>query len=242
MSARRVQKAARRVLTTWSHKYLGRGSGSNLQPLFASLLNEIVVQIPNSGAALYLREKGHLILVVTSDELKPLRYRRNLPLTGLRMLLEREVTRPPSLSAQDFFTTGNHEHLIAFSLRVGKAPKGLLLLRGADNQRITARKMAQVRPMLVNLATTLSMVNALVRERERSTRLGLINRLCQQVDSMVGESNLYDRIVSLIQKAFAYDHVGLYLVDKKNSTLILQSLAGKYRGITPSGQRIPFGQ
>jgi signal transduction histidine kinase/putative methionine-R-sulfoxide reductase with GAF domain len=242
VSARRVQQSERRVLTTWSHEYLGRGSGSNLQSLFISLLNEILAQIPNRAAALYLREKGHLILIVSSDEQKPLRYRRRLPLTRLRSLLESEVTHPANLSAQDFFTTGKHADLVAFSLRIGTTPKGLLLLRGVDNPRITARKMVKVRPTLVNLATTLSMVDALVRERERSSRLGLINKLCQQVDSMIGESNLYDRIVSLIQEVFGYDHVGLYLVDKKNSTLILQSLSGKYRGIIPPGQRVPFGQ
>ncbi|MCC6398404.1 MAG: GAF domain-containing protein [Bacteroidetes bacterium] len=96
--------------------------------------------------------------------------------------------------------------------------------------------------MLANLATALSLVDALARERDRSSRLGLINRLCQQVDSMVGESNLCDRIVSLIQEVFGYDHVGLYLADKTTGTLTLQSLAGKYRGVIPPGQRVPLGQ
>jgi two-component system, sporulation sensor kinase E len=242
MPARHAQKKTHRILTTWSQGHFGRGSGSNLQPLFTSLFSWIADQIPNRAAAVYLREKGHLILIASSDEGKPLRYRKTLPLMQLKELLDSELTPSDKLAPRDFFTAGKPGFLVALSLRFGKKSKGLLLLSSSEPIRISTRKMVKVRPVLVNLATTLSMIDALARERERSTRLRLINRLCQQVDSMVGESNVYDRIVSLIQQQFGYDHVGLYLVDKKSSSLVLQSLAGKYKGITPPGQRIPFGQ
>jgi signal transduction histidine kinase/putative methionine-R-sulfoxide reductase with GAF domain len=242
MPGRRVRKSESRGLTIWSREYLGRGSGSNLQPLFRSLLDAICAEIPNCGAGLYLRKRGHLVLIISSDQGRVLRYRKTLALTQLLGLLVNEVSYTPHLAARDFFATGKPDQLVAFSLNLGKRPIGMLLLCSTNLARIPARKMVQIRPTLINLATTLSMVDALARERERSSRLGLINKLCQQVDSMVGESNLYDRIVSLIQEKFGYDHVGLYLVDKKSTSLILQSLAGKYKGITPLGQRIPFGQ
>ncbi len=242
MSVSQTRKSASRVLTTWSREHFGRGSGSNLQPLYASLLNWITIQIPNRSAAVYMREKGHLNLVISSDEGKLLRYRKKLPLTRLRGLLESEVTQSSHLAAGDFFTMTEPDGLFTFSLRLGKTPKGLLLLSGVHASRMATRKMAKVRPALANIATTLSMVDALVRERERSSRLRLINKLCQKIDSMIGESNLYERIVLLIQEVFGYDHVGLYLIDKKTNTFVLQSIAGKYKGIVPPGQRIPLGQ
>ena len=242
MSAKSARKTESRVLTIWNQDYYKRGSGSNLQSLFVANLDYISRHSSCESAAVYLREKGHLLLLLSSDSKRPPKYKTTLPLSHSRGLLENEVTLSANLAPKDFFVESGPLSLIAFSLRLDDQPKGLLLLSCGSGTRFTNAKMERIRPPLNNLATLLSTIDVVLRERERSTRLALINKLCQQIDSMIAEGNLYDRIVSLIQDVFHYDHVGMYLIDKKLNALVLQSLAGKYAGIIPPGQTIPFGK
>ena len=241
MSGSRNRSAQSRVLTIWNHDYFKKGSGSDLQSLFVSLLGGITHQLPNRSSGVYLREKGHLLLLLSSDVGVRGDYRTTLPLTNSRPLLESDFTRSADAGPQHFFVHEGSRPWVAFSLRLDNTPKGLLLLADIGRLRVTPRQLAKARPALNNLATLLSTVDVVFREEQRSSRLALINRLCQQVDSAVGESNLYDRIVSLIQELFHYDHVGIYLIDKKSKTMVLQSLAGKYKGVIACGQSIPFG-
>jgi signal transduction histidine kinase/putative methionine-R-sulfoxide reductase with GAF domain len=242
MSSRSNQKTERSVLTIWNQTYFKKGSDSNLQTLFVSLLDNIARQIPNESAALYLRERGHFLLILSSDNKSVPKYRTILSPIHFRKSLENDVTSPSELFTEEFFDKAHPNSLLSLALRVGTEPKGLLLLCNPTVARITDAKRTRIKPALNNLATLLSIIDVVQREKERSSRLDLINKLCQQVDSMIGESNLYDRIVALIQEFFHYDHVGIYLIDKKNGTFVLQSLAGKYKGIICPGQTIPIGQ
>jgi signal transduction histidine kinase/putative methionine-R-sulfoxide reductase with GAF domain len=242
MSSRSARKTESSVLTVWKDTYFKKGSGSNLQTLFVSPLESVARQIPNESTAVYLREKGHLLLILSSDKKRVPKYRTILPLTKFRRLLENDVTLSPELSTADFIIKTRPTSLLSLSLRIGAEPKGMLLLCNPKVARVAGAKMTRIKPALNNLATLLSTINVVQREKERSSRLALINKLCQQADSMIAESNLYDRIVTLIQEFFHYDHVGIYLIDKKKSVFVLQSLAGKYKGIIFPGQTIPFGQ
>jgi len=242
MSTGPIRKTESRLLTIWNQDYYKRGSGSNLQSLFAANLDYISRHFPNDSAAVYLRERGHLLLLLSSDEGRAPMYRTTLPLSHSPELLENELTLASDLAPEDFFVKSGPTSLIAFSLRLNGQPKGFLLLSNLGAARVTDRRISKLRPALNNLSTLLSTIDVVLRERERSTRLALINKLCQQIDSMVAESNLYDRIVSLIQQFFHYDHVGMYLIDKKKNALVLQSLAGKYERIISPGQTIPFGK
>jgi signal transduction histidine kinase/putative methionine-R-sulfoxide reductase with GAF domain len=242
MPTRPVRKAESRLLTVWNQDYYKRGSGTNLHSLFVANLDHVSHHSSCASAAVYLREKGHLLLLVSSDGRSRPKYKTTLPLSQARGLLEQEVTLHPDLDPKIFFIDSTPSTVIAFSLSIGGQPKGLLLLSCKRRVRLTSAKLSRIRPHLSNLATLLSTIDVVLRERERSTRLALINKLCQQIDSMVAEGNLYDRIVTLIQEVFHYDHVGLYLIDKKLNALVLKSLAGKYAPIISPGQTIPFGK
>jgi K+-sensing histidine kinase KdpD len=242
MSTRSIRKTESRLLTIWNQDYYKRGSGSNIQSLFVANLDYISRHFPNTSCAVYLRERGHLLLLLSSDEGREPAYRTTLPLSHSRKLLENELTLASDLAPEDFFVMSGSTSLVAFSLRLNGQAKGLLLLSNLGAARVTDRRISKLRPALNNLATLLSTIDVVLRERERSTRLALINKLCQQIDSMIAEANLYDRIVSLIQEFFHYDHVGLYLIDRKKNALVLQSLAGKYERIISPGQTIPFGK
>jgi nitrogen-specific signal transduction histidine kinase/putative methionine-R-sulfoxide reductase with GAF domain len=56
------------------------------------------------------------------------------------------------------------------------------------------------------------------------------------------EEKVYKEIVRRIQKVFDYDHVAVYVLDQRQNVLVLKTLSGKYRGITPDGQTIPLDQ
>ena len=242
MPSTAIRNTRNHLPLTWNHTYVKKSSISNLQSLLEPLLNSIAHQIPSDSGAMYLREKGHLLLLFSSGKTNGPKFRKVLPLSRFRRLLEKEVTPAAELSSKNFLIGSRPSSLLALSLCVGSQSKGLLLLRNPNADQISARTLARIKPALNGLATLLSTIDVVLREKERSSQLAMINKLCQQIDSMVGEGNLYDRIVTLIQEIFRYDHVGIYLMDKSRSTFVLQSLAGKFKGIILPGQTIPFGQ
>jgi len=77
---------------------------------------------------------------------------------------------------------------------------------------------------------------------KQSLQLQKINNICHHLDTIMDNEVLYSKVVDVIHKNLGYDHVALYLVDHKNNSIILSSLAGIYKGLIPANQKIKMNQ
>jgi PAS domain S-box-containing protein len=77
---------------------------------------------------------------------------------------------------------------------------------------------------------------------ERASQLGLINDISRQVTSVMDLGLLLDKMTTLIQQSFGYDHVGIFLFTPSRDELLLQAKAGAYAARFPEGHRIRVGQ
>ncbi len=233
----------KRSLTTWNHKYVKKESGEDLQPLFLALLDRIGRHLHHNNAALYLRDRGRLLLLLSYDRGTVPPYRTIVSLGRSRLLLKKKTLLNGQLDTNAFFSEHVESSLAGIPLRSRQSGvSGLLLLTDDGAIRISRKKLSLIQHSLSHLTTLMTTVGLIVRERLRSSHLALINSLCQEIEAIPAEQNLYERIVQLIQSYFHYDHVGVYLIDRKISALVLQAHAGKYKGRVPAGQTIPIGQ
>ena len=127
-------------------------------------------------------------------------------------------------------------------LETSQELKGILLVIRSDKKPIDTILQSQIKPILRTISTLLALITLLLHERQHLSRLQLISKISQGIDLLTEEDKLYERLVQQIHKSFGYDHVAIYLVDRENNALQMKTLAGKYSGITPKNQVIPFDQ
>ncbi len=74
-------------------------------------------------------------------------------------------------------------------------------------------------------------------EQERARRLALVNQVAAELSSLQEPGTVYRQVVERIAHAFAYDYVGLMLMDEARGDLVFVAGAGIWAGLTPPGFR-----
>ncbi len=84
--------------------------------------------------------------------------------------------------------------------------------------------------------------NFLVSEKEirKSKLIEKINNICHNLDSFIDEGELFENLVRCIQENLNYNHVGLYLVNKKEQKITLKAISGNYENYVPRNQELNF--
>ncbi len=229
-------------LTVWNSSLFGIGFAPALRVLLGAKLTAFSNKVRNRHVAIYLRERGHLLLLISLDTETPPSYCSHILLTQVR----------ESLDSSQFWAVGGFDSpylgtaalypMQTITLRARKELKGVLLILGSDDQTKEETQHPNIKPLLRTITTLLSSIVLLSNERQRLSRLQIINKISQSIDSLTDEDKLYGGLVQQIQSSFGYDHVAIYLIEKDNKSLQMKALAGKYSKIIPKDQVIPLNQ
>ncbi len=242
MRSRRSSSTLNRRVTVWDPQLLRRGFAVALRGLLGTQLTSFARKMRNQYAALYLLQRGHLQLLLSSDVGSSPSYRAHIPLAQIREDLNSSDGHAVDASDCPYLDTPLPLALRTFALRSRKKLRGVLLILQKKEDLKEEGQRSDILPILLTTTTLLSLIELLLRERGRSTRLHLINRISQGIEPLINGEKLYVSLVQQIQESFGYDHVAIYLMDKKNQALKLKTLAGKYCGIVPQDQVIPLHQ
>jgi PAS domain S-box-containing protein len=79
--------------------------------------------------------------------------------------------------------------------------------------------------------------------KQRAVQLALINDIGRQIAAVLDLDNVLNRAARLVQEAFNYHHVALFLIDEGEAVLRLKAVAGSYEPYFPPGhtQRLSEG-
>ncbi len=229
-------------LTVWNGEFFKRTHSPILPEALHDLLKRVDEKFPSPHLALYGLERGHLSLLISCDATNTLRYCERVPYLKLQGLFAQEVLFDQQPIAQSFFATPPPPHLVVFPIKLKDEVKGALVIVRHEGRPPSKRTINSLSSCLLNIATRISSLELHGREQLRSTRLGVINKMIQNLDVLIEEKQLYDRIVNLIRRFFKYDHVAIYTLDNEAGVLVLKAMAGKFGKIIPSNQTIPLGQ
>jgi signal transduction histidine kinase/putative methionine-R-sulfoxide reductase with GAF domain len=232
----------KRKLTVWNSKLFQLSFNPALRILLGTQLEAFSDNVKNNCLALFLREKGHLLLFVSLDNGKPPSYCKRILLTKVRESLDSSNSGALPGSDSPYFNTTLQYHLQTIPLKAFKDLKGVLLVLRNNNEPINEIQFSKVKPILRTITFILSLITLLLHKQQNMSRLQLINKISQRIDLMDEEDKLYEHLVQQIHNSFGYDHVAIYLIQKENRLLKLKTFAGKYSKVIPKDQVIPLNQ
>lgn len=242
MSAGFLLTAPKGKLTVWNANLFRIGFAPVLRVLLGTQLTAFSNKVSNRHIALYLREKGNLLLLISLDRLDPPGYCQRIPLTKIRESLDHSENLIEAGSDSPYLENSTQYIMQTITLRTQKETRGVLLIIKPDNESDIDFQNHKISPLIRTITTLLSLVVLLLRERQHFARLQLINKISQKIDSPTDEDKVYDHLVKQIQNSFGYDHVAIYLLDKVNKSLQMKALAGKYSSVVPKDQVIKLNQ
>lgn len=219
-----------------------KGLAQGFQSLLEELVTALRSRIPFESCALYGIWKSDLRLLIHYADGNPPSYRRTIRVDTVNFLSRNQSSPEPAAEYKEFFLHSPECSVHLVPLYSGDQVRGMLLFTRAPGRPFTENEFSNAGSFYQNVAALIPLIQALSRKQESAYRLRIINRICHRIDSSMQGEDFYEKVVTLIQKAFNYDHVAIYLLDRQSNALRLQALSGKYRAIIPRDQHIPLGQ
>jgi signal transduction histidine kinase len=244
MRSRILSTTPKRKLTVWKSSLFRVGLAPVLRTLLGDQLAAFSTTVRNRHLGLYLRERGHLLLLLSMDTGDPPSYHNRILLTQVWESLESANGWAVVGSDSPFLNASPPYRLCiqTIALRSRKELEGVLVVFRSDDEPNDDVPKPDINPIIRTITNFLSLIALLLRERKRSYRLRLMNKISQRIKSLTDEDKLYDYLVHHIQRSFDYDHVAIYLVEKENKSLQLKAMAGQYSRIVPKDQVVTIDQ
>lgn len=130
--------------------------------------------------------------------------------------------------------------LLLFPLKKNDIHLGLIIFSQFKDNSYRSFDYSKVKNILFQF-NFLSYSSFLIDKEVRKSKLiENINNICHNLESFLNEEDLFKNLVRCIQENLKYDHVGLYLVDRKKKKIVLKAIAGKYENYVPRNQELDF--
>jgi len=139
-----------------------------------------------------------------------------------------------------FLDKKNDSELLLFPLKNDEFQLGLIIFSQFKDSAFRDFDYSKVKNILFQLYFLLYTSLLIDKEVRKSKLIENINNICHNLESFINEKELFKSLVKCIQEYLKYDHVGLYLVDKKKKKIVLKAIAGNYESYVPRNQELNF--
>jgi PAS domain S-box-containing protein len=78
--------------------------------------------------------------------------------------------------------------------------------------------------------------------KKHAAQLELLNAIAHQIGQAHAVEDVLQRVVSLTQELFGYQHVGIFTLDQERKALVMRAKAGAFAALFPDGHKLAFGQ
>ncbi len=222
--------------------YFRGGLGPAISDLMEGFLDHFNERLPSHQVALYGLQRGHLSFLMSHGNCESCQFVGKVSYLQVQKQLEQDALFDNELIVRSFFKARPNFHTLVLPMKIEKEVKGAIVVLREEAEVPSRQVFESLRSWLLSIAALISSAELVNRERMRSSRLSVINRIIRSIDVLVEEKQLYKHIVASIQRHFQYDHVAIYSLDREGGVFVLKALAGKFGKVIPRNQTIPLGQ